>query len=117
MPRTALPVVNAPDTNASSLQAFVWTPADVANGNQFPHTGREVLLIRNNDAGAQTVTIDSVPDPSFGREKDITAVSIPATEMRVAPFFKPAGWRQTDGNLYVNGNHANIQFAVIRLPS
>lgn len=91
------------------------TAADVANGNQTPHTGREVLFFQNTNAGAQTVTVSSAVDPQ-NRTADITAYSLPAASFAVLGPFPLVGWKQADGNLYFSASHANILCAVFRMP-
>lgn len=94
---------------------FAWTPAGAsfADGAGFVHTGREVLLIRNADAGAQTVTISSVGDAQ-NRKGDITAFSFAAGEFGAIQL-PVAGWRQPDGQLYFAASDADVNFAVLRL--
>lgn len=116
MPRTTLPVTDA--VAASPLTAVnpTETSADVANGNQFPHTGREVLEAFNSDTVAHNVTLHSVPVRGRQDPLHATAQSIPAGGRRVyGPFGD--GWRQTDGYVYVNADHATVRFRVLRLPA
>ncbi len=96
---------------------FVWTAAGAsfADGFQFAHTGKEILLVRNDNAGAQTVTIDSVPDAK-NREGDITAYSVGAGEYAAFPPFPVEGWRQSNGMLKGAASAADVYLAVLRLP-
>ena len=96
---------------------FVWTTAgaDFADGASFVLTGREILLIRNDNAGAQTVTITSVVD-KYGRTGDITAYSVGIGEYAVMPIFKTEGWKQTTGLLHFAASAADVFFAVLRMP-
>jgi hypothetical protein len=87
--------------------------ADVANGNQFRATGREILLVLNSGASPTTFVIDSVPDP-YRRERDVNE-NIPAGEMRLYGPFSLEAWRQTDGMIYVNANSADVKIALISL--
>jgi len=119
MPRTTLTPQNPPGaypgTIAANAADMTFAAADVANKNQFAATGKELLVVRNDNVGAQTVTINSVVD-TFKRTGDITAYSLGASEYAFFGPFPVGGWRQTDGNLYLEGSHADIKFAVIRLP-
>lgn len=107
---------SAPSLPLSAGSAdFTWQAADQANdGNDTPHTGREILLVRNDNAGAQTVTIHSIADP-YNREGDITAYSMAAGDYAVFGPFQSAAWRQSDGKLWFNGSAADVFFAVLRL--
>lgn len=66
MPRTALTVKTPPGPHPGAIAAngadFTWEVGDNVNGNDFTPTGEELLLVRNDDAGAQTVTITTAPD-------------------------------------------------------
>lgn len=120
MPRTAITVQTPkgpyPGTvNANDLD-LAWQAADVANGNYFVGTGRELLLVRNGDAGAQTFTITSAPDP-YKRTGNITAYSLGASEM--AHFWlggNLVGWYQAGNQVYLDASDADVAYAVIRIP-
>src|SRR5436305_1430115 len=79
--------------------AVTWTAADVANGNAFVLTEREVVLAKNTDTAAHVVTLSSVAN-AFGRSSDTADVILPGEVRPYAP--KPlAGWMQSDGRLYL----------------
>lgn len=90
------------------------TAAIVADKEQFAATGKEIVIARNTDVGAQTVTITSVS--YLGRTGDITADSIAAGALHVYGPFNIDGWRQTDGYIYLEASSANVKFSVITLP-
>lgn len=96
---------------ANSLD-LTFTAADVANKNQFAGSGEDLLLAWNTDgANPYTVTFTSVADDKK-RTGDITTYSIGAGE--IAAFkFKDAGWKQSDGKIYVEASNAAIEFAVM----
>lgn len=89
--------------------------ADVANKEQVALTGREIVLVRNDDVGAQTVTFTSTPDEK-GRSGDITAYSVGAGETAMFGPFGLKGWQQADGNLYFEASDAGMMIAVVRTP-
>ncbi len=101
---------------AANALDFTWTEAgaDFADGFSFPLTGKEILLVRNDNAGAQTVTISSVAD-EYGRTGDITTYSVGIGEYAVFPQFQLAGWKQSDGKLYGAASAADVSLAVLRL--
>jgi hypothetical protein len=122
---TALPITNAlgrvfatPLTALS--QALVFTAADVANGNSFVSTGRELILVMNTGAAPGTVTVSSVVDPS-ARTGDITSYSLPIGN--VTPQFADfgplplAGWAQPAGVVNLQGSAATVWFCIVRLPA
>jgi hypothetical protein len=94
-----------------------WTAADPANDHQCAFTGKEMILARNTGATPHNVTITSAVD-TRGRTKDITNESLAAGSVHMfGPFSQPEGWKQaSDGMLYFEADHAEIEFAVVRLP-
>lgn len=96
---------------------FTWTAAgaDFADGFSFPWTGKEVLLVRNDNAGAQTVTINSVADPKKNRTGDITAYSVGIGEYAVLGPFQADGWKQSTGLVHGAASATDVKLAVIRL--
>ncbi len=102
------------DVSANDLD-FAFAAADQANGNAFPFSGREVILLQNSGVSPATVTLASAPD-TYGRTKDIATYSLAAGEF--AAFWAGAitGWRQSDGMFYINASATDIKIAVLRLP-
>ena len=95
--------------------AITWQAADNVNGNHFIATGKEILLARNDDAGAQTVTVTSTPDPQ-NRTGDIDADSIAAGAYAAYQLFPISGWRDGSGYIVVTASDAAIFLAVLTLP-
>lgn len=116
MPRTALTVVELPTPYVTTGPVDPGLAAsDEINGNDFDLTGEEIVIVRNVNVGAQTITITSAPSPITKRVANITAISIPADAVRVFQKFTVAGWRQTDGKLYIDTSHADVEVAVVRI--
>ena len=115
MPRTTLTAEAAPGTNPLAENVLTFTAADVANGNQFTHTGHELLIVENSGAVERNVTLLSLAVAGRLDPKHNTAQPMPAGQRRVyGPFAN--GWRQTDGFVYVNGDHAEVKFCVLSYP-
>lgn len=93
----------------------VMTAADVANKNQFPAGGNDLVIAQNTGGSAYTVTITSVVD-AFGRTGDIAAYSLDAGDVVVLGPLKREGWVQTDGNIYLEASNAAVKFGIITLP-
>src|SRR2546421_6058206 len=102
MARTTLTKTAAPGPypNPVASVAVTMTAADVANGNQFQPSGRDVLIAQNTDASPRNVTISGANDP-FGRLLGLTTDPIAAGATRTYPLFKLPGWIQADGFIYV----------------
>lgn len=115
MARQTLTKTTAPGAYAGTSTAVTMTAAIVADMEQFTLTGRELLIIHNTDAGAQTWTATSVDD-RYGRVEHITTESIAAGAIRVFGPIPLEGWKQTDGYFYLNASHINVKFGVIVLP-
>lgn len=119
MARTALTpqtiVGKYPGTVSAGDADITFAAGDASNGNSFTLTGQEIIIARNDDAAAQTITIDSVPDPQ-NRTGDITSYSIGASEYAAFGPFPGLGWKQSDGTLHIDVGSANIKLAILRLP-
>jgi hypothetical protein len=102
--------------NAADI-VFTAAGAGFADGHQFAHTGREIILVQNANVGAQTVTVSSVADPNMKRTGDITTYSVGASEFACFGPFPVDGWRQTDGNMYLAATATDVKFAILRLPA
>jgi len=115
-PKVLLPGYPVTPLTAESAD-FTWTAAGAAfaDGAGFQLTGKEILLVQNTNAGAQTVTILSVIDP-YKRTGDITTYSVGIAEFAVFPMFPVDGWRQADGQLYFAATATDVKFSVLRLP-
>lgn len=112
MPRTTLTKEIAPGATPLTENVLAFTAADVANGNQFAHTGRDYLIVENSGATSRNVTLQSVAVNGRQDPKHNTAQAIPAGERRLYGPFKE-GWRQSDGFVYLNGDNAEVKFCVI----
>lgn len=115
---TALTVISAYNLETGVPTAgqltTAYTAADVANGNSFIATGREVVSAWNTDvANPYTFTVTSVA--INGRTGNITTYSLAAAEH--ATFLVPIrGFRQSTGKVLISGSNAAIKFMVLRLP-
>lgn len=119
MPRTALTVQTLkgphPGTVAANALDITWTAADDVNLNDFPHTGREVILVRNDNVAAQTFTLTSILS-SLKRLGTVTAYSLGIGEYAAFWAGDIAGWKQTDGKFYLDAAANDVFFAILRLP-
>lgn len=115
MPRTPLPVTTVPTQYATTAQDVTWTPADVVNGNDFAANGRRLLLARNTGATPRNVTVQSRGIKPTNRVGNLGPDAIAAGATKVYPLFPLQGWQQADGKIWVNGDNAEVTFAVIDL--
>ncbi len=99
-----------PSANAAD---FTWAACDSVNFEQATLNGGEFILFRNDNAGAQTVTITSVVDGQ-NRTGDITTYSIGIGEYAIFGPVPRTGWRQSDGNVYFQATANDVFCAVIR---
>lgn len=107
---------NYPGTIAANAADITFVACDATNKEQFLTTGKELLLFRNDNAGAQTVTITSVADAKLNRTGDITTYSIGAGESAIFGPFLKEGWMQSDGYIYSEASHLDVKVAVLRIP-
>lgn len=84
------------------------------NGDQFVSSGNDIVICRNDQAGAQTITFYTAVDP-YGLSDEISAYSIGIGEYAIFGPFQTVPWRQTDGNVYLGTSHADVLIAIIAL--
>ncbi len=104
----ALPLVA--DSADLNLQAA--TGSSGSNGNQIAFSSAGVLYViaQNTHAStAYTVTFTSKAD-GYNRTGDISAYSLAAGDVAVFAF-QGAGWKQSDGYLYLEANNVAVKFA------
>ncbi len=92
------------------------TAANATDKEQFVASDKDIIVAHNTGAGARTVTITSVADAGNNRTGAITAYSIGAGEYAAFGPFNRQGWMQTDGYIYIEAEHAEVKFGVIKLP-
>jgi hypothetical protein len=117
MSKTALTPVQLKQNNyaVQATDLAITFASDAVNGNLFGCTGKEILLVQNADSGAaHTFTVTSVAD-ALGRSGDIAAYSIPASGFAAIQLNQIAGWKETDGNIYVSVSDSHVMFCVLRI--
>jgi hypothetical protein len=120
MARTALVPVKPlgpypnPSQPAATTLDFTFAASDNVNGNQFPASGNDLLVVQNTNAGAQTFTVRSAPDPQ-GRSIDIATYQVGIGLFSVFKLSQQVGWVQPDGNIYLDSSNANIKFAIFKM--
>jgi hypothetical protein len=117
MARQTLPKTTAPGKNPTAGgQAITWTAEDIANHSMFALTGRELLLIWNTHASTTYTYTPYQTNDERGRALTVSPVNIPAGQIDCYGPTDLTGYRQTDGNFYIDANNAAVKFAVITLP-
>ncbi|MFO0773714.1 MAG: hypothetical protein U0172_03500 [Nitrospiraceae bacterium] len=100
---------------SANAMDFVWTACDPTNFDQFSHTGRELILVKNaNVSTAKWVTFESVVN--LGRTGDITQYSLGASEYAAFWAGNSVGWRQSGGKFYMKCEGTDIKYAIVRIP-
>ena len=97
-----------------TLDALTFTALSAGEDDTFVATGREILVFRNDDAGAVVVTVTSEVDPQ-GRTGD-TTLSMAAGTYAVSQLFPRVGWAAAAGTVSIVCTNANANVAVLRLP-
>lgn len=120
MPPTALTVQNilAPFAAVAAGAAdFTFAAGTITDGDTFTCTGREILVVFNNDAGATTLTITSVDDEK-GRSEDIV-YSLAAGDYAAfgVGLTNAAGWQSSSKTIRITVSDADLRVAVLRLPA
>ncbi len=89
------------------------TAADTVNKDQFAPSGNDLVIVHNTGASAYTVTFTSTADEQ-NRTGDVTTYSLGAGEI-MAFRFKTAGWKQSDGYIYMEASNAAVKYAILQL--
>jgi len=115
MARTALTVqqLAGPYPDPLNMNDLTFTAADVANKNEFVFQGNELIVARNTDASTRNVILTSVKD-ALKRTGDITK-AILTKAFAIYEARDVVGFQQADGKFYLEADHANIGFAIVRL--
>lgn len=111
MPRVSIVGQRGPGPYTDTAQVLTMTAADAVNDHQASFEEGMMILAQNTGVGARTVMVSSAP--LFGRTNDLGPVSLAAGAIALFGPFKRAGWKQDDGYLYFEGEHAEVKFAVI----
>ncbi len=119
MAQTELTIVNAPGPYEDDIPLTPvdpgFVPADITNGNSFRSTGRELLLVENVSAGAETITINSNPASRTARNGPITTASIAAGAIKAFQIFPKDGW-ESGGLITMLASDDHLLLAVVRFP-
>ena len=111
MPATTLTTQVIPANG--SLDDLVFAAADNVNGNDYVNTGKEIVVVRNDDAGAQTAVINS-KKCSHGREQDITMRPAAAKYALAGPL-SPSLFRESDtGRTLITPSAATLFIAIAK---
>ena len=89
--------------------------SDSANGNHFTASGKDLLIVHNTDAGAQTVTVECKED-SHGRDGSVPAYSLAAGDIAYIGILDTDGYKQTDGTVIIGTSADTVKLAVLRFP-
>lgn len=117
MPRVTLPKTTASGSYPTTGVTLTFTAADASSLNQFVFTGSELIIARNTGASTRTITITSIADAT-GRTGSIAAENITTGQYRIyGPFTKKAGWAQAGGYFFLQASHAEVEFAIVLLPT
>ena len=113
--RQTLTKTTAPDKYASAGALCTFTEADTSNKEQFVSTGNELIMAWNTGGSERNVTITSVAD-EYGRTGNI-AQAVAANSIYTFGPFPKHGWTQAGTNyIYLEADHTDVDFAVIKLP-
>lgn len=110
--KSPLLVTSVAGQYAASGKTLAWSDADVASGNRFASTGREILMARNTSGTPQLVTVISVPDARIGRSQD-QVLTIEAGDVAIFGPFPTNGWQQTDGYIWVLALSTAVKLSII----
>lgn len=116
MVRQDLVTTTSPSPYPTAGVVVTMTAEDATNHSQFPHTGKELLLLWNSHASTGYTYTVYGPADDAGRTGDITAQAIVAQAIHVLGPFASKGWRQSNGKINVDANNASVKIGVIIIP-
>jgi len=92
--------------------------ATPTNGDTFANDGRTFLHVKNANAAACTVTINSIRACDQGQDHDVVVVVAATTGDEMIGPFDPARFNNSSGNVTVTTYSvtASVQVAAIRIP-
>jgi hypothetical protein len=114
MPTTAITKQTAPGQYPTAWGDLTFAAMDQANGNHFVSTGKELIIVRNDDAAAQTVTVTGSADP-FGRTASIQK-SINAAGLAIFGPLPSSYWANNSGQIVLTPSSNNLKVAIVTLP-
>lgn len=90
------------------------TAADTSNLNQILLDGPMIVLVQNTAGVSGTVTLTSSADPQ-NRTGDIPTYTVAAGGIAAFKIDQVAGWKQSDGFLYLQASATTMKLGAIRL--
>jgi hypothetical protein len=113
MTATALTIITVPGFTATSGLALTWTAGDVAHGNTYKATGRELVMVRNVSVDtARHLTVDAT-----GAHVADYVETVAFGAYRVLPFLPLRDFQQTDRTVLLTADSDDLQLVVLRLPT
>mgnify|MGYP001606216315 CR=1 FL=1 len=118
MPRTTITVQDG-GANAS-LDNLAWTAADQTNGMDYDNSdGKVLVLSRNTNAAARTITANSVSAGPYQRTGNKTISLAAVTGVSTGGPYTPDGFNQSTGKVNIdpsaNAVSNDFQIACIRM--
>lgn len=114
MARATITPIVAPGSYPTAWTDLTWTAGDSVNGHKVVSSGNDLIIAKNVNVAAKTVTLVSIAD-EYNRTGDLTK-SMAQNGLAVIGPIKTKGWKQTDGNLYIDVNiDTDVSIAVIAL--
>jgi hypothetical protein len=95
--------------------SITFTACDVANGNSFTATGREILLVNNTGGSTYTFTVSSVADTLGRTDTSLTTYSVATTVITGVQMKYLTGWVQNNTQtINLSCSNAALKYAVIQ---
>jgi len=109
------PFISIP-VSATALD-FAFAASIAADNAEFVATGRDLLLAFNNGITPREFELLTVESPRRNRKADILAYTVGAGLYMAIWLGAMDGIVQSDGKIYINSNHLELEFAVLTLPA
>lgn len=114
MPATTLSQQDGPSPYSTLGRVVTMNASDASNGNDFVASRDQIIIARNTNAGAQTITITPQAVERYGTLRGVSAVSLAAGEIRL---FRLAdiGWKDANGKINLTTSHADVLLGIVDL--
>lgn len=117
MARTQLTVTQlAPRGNRAGTVVTQNVP-DVVNNNYWKPTGADIIIVRNPTAASRTIKVYQTVD-QWGAQQGVSSwtLTIPgATVIWMSGIFRPMGFLQSDGTIWLDASAADIRVGILAL--
>jgi hypothetical protein len=116
MPRQELTITQLAPRGLRAGTVGIQNTPDAVNFNYWRPTGADIVVVRNPTGAAATIKFSQTPDQA-GAMQGVAAWTrtVPPNSLRAWGIFRPSGFIQADGRIYVDASVNTIRIIVLAL--